>query len=158
MTRDSDPPDHRVGDVLRVSCAWTAARVAAVSGFHVSVEWPWNEADPDSRYEWNGQFGLPLDPDAGEWSLFRTECDPRTLRPGDTCLVGIPETLVRVVDVGRYEPPLDTGRLPRPHTLLIVLPAGHPRDRDGDEGDTIELRSAAPLVIDRVPHPGSPRR
>lgn len=29
MTRDSDPPDHRVGEALRVSCAWTAARVAA---------------------------------------------------------------------------------------------------------------------------------
>ncbi|MGW0469738.1 hypothetical protein [Streptomyces coeruleorubidus] len=67
------------------------------------------------------QSGNP-DYQVGDRSLFRTEQDPRTLKPYDTCLVGIPETLVRVIDVGHYDPPMDTGRLPRPHTLLIVLP------------------------------------
>jgi hypothetical protein len=64
------------------------------------------------------------------------------------CRVGIPETLVRVVDTGRYDPPLDVGWLPRPHTLLIVVPADRTWADEDDEGDTIELESAAPLVIE----------
>ncbi len=87
----------------------------------------------------------------------RTEQAPRTLKPDDTCLVGIPETLVRVIDVGHYDPPIDTGRLPRPHTLLIVLPVDGPRGEGNreDEGDTIELESAAPVAMERVPQNGS---
>lgn len=156
VTQGSNPA-HQVGDVLRVSCAPTTARVTEVSRFHVSIEWPWGEADPDSQYAWNGRFALPVDPDGREWSLFRTEQDPRTLKPGDTCLVGIPETLVRVIDVGHYDPPMDTGRLPRPHTLLIVLPADRPSagGNSEDEGDTIELDSAAPLAMERIPQGAS---
>ncbi|WP_145868727.1 hypothetical protein [Streptomyces capillispiralis] len=153
MTQGSSP-NYQVGNVLRVSCASAPARVTEVSRFDVSIEWPWGEVDADSQYVWNGRFALPVEPDGREWSLFRTEQDPRTLEPGDTCLVGIPETLVRVIDVGQYDPPMDTGRLPRPHTLLIVLPVGRsPVEGSGeDEGDTIELDSAAPLAIERVPH------
>jgi hypothetical protein len=149
----SGNPDYQVGDILRVSCAPALARVTEISSSHVSIEWPWGESDPDSRYCWNGRFALPVEPDGWEWSLFRTEQDPRTLKPYDTCLVGIPETLVRVIDVGHYDPPMDTGRLPRPHTLLIVLPVDRP-SADGsseDEGDTIELDSAAPIAMERVP-------
>ncbi|WP_156301892.1 hypothetical protein [Streptomyces sp. e14] len=118
----------------------------------MSIEWPWGDVDPDSRYGWDSRFALPVEPDGREWSLFRTEQDPRGLKSDDTCLVGIPETLVHVVDVGRYDPPMDTGRLPRPHTLLIVLPVDRPGSEVGgeDEGDTIELDSAAPIVMERV--------
>ncbi|MEW5354868.1 hypothetical protein [Streptomyces sp. 16-176A] len=118
----------------------------------MSIEWPWGDVDPDSRYGWDGRFALPVEPDGREWSLFRTEQDPRGLEPDDTCLAGIPETLVHVIDVGRYDPPMDTGRLPRPHTLLIVLPVDRPGSAVGgeDEGDTIELDSAAPIVRERV--------
>ncbi len=149
--RDSEP-DYEVGDLLRVSCAPAPARVTGVSRSHVSIEWPWGDVDPDSRYGWDGRFALPVEPDGREWSLFRTEQDPRGLKPDDTCLVGIPETLVHVVDVGRYDPPMDTGRLPRPHTLLIVLPVDRPGSAVGgeDEGDTIELGSAAPIVMQRA--------
>lgn len=153
MTQGSNP-DYQVGDILRVSCAPTPTRVTEVSRFYVSIEWPWGEVDPNSQYGWNGRFALPVEPDGREWSLFRTEQDPRTLEPDDTCLVGIPETLVRVIDVGHYDPPMDTGRLPRPHTLLIVLPIGRPNveGNSEDEGDTIELDSAAPITLERVPH------
>ncbi|SEC33754.1 hypothetical protein [Streptomyces sp. PAN_FS17] len=151
MTQDSKP-DYQVGDILQVSCAPTPAQVTEVSRSYVSIEWPWGEVDPDSLESWNGQFALPVEPDGWEWSLFRTEQDPRTLKPGDTCLVGIPEMLVRVIDVGHYDPPMDTGRLPRPHTLLIVLPVDRPSVGGGceEEGDTIELDSTAPISVERI--------
>lgn len=147
-------PDYQVGDILRVSCAPATARVTAVSRFDVSIEWPWGAADPDSLYGWNGCFALPVNVDGQDWSLFRTGQDPRSLQTNDMCLVGIPKALVRVIDVGHYDPPMDTGRLPRPHTLLIVLPVDHPGTEESseDEGDTIELDSAAPIVIERVAH------
>ncbi|MFG2364608.1 hypothetical protein ACGFY3_23665 [Streptomyces mirabilis] len=150
--------DYRAGDVLRVSCAPTPARVAEVSPFYVSVEWPWGGIDPDSQYRWNGQVALPVEPDSWEWSLFRTEQDPRTLKANDTCLVGIPETLVRVLDVAHYDPPTDTGRLPRPHTLMTVLPVDYPsiEGSDEDEGDTIELDGAAPIAIEKVSYSPAP--
>ncbi|WP_031146004.1 hypothetical protein [Streptomyces erythrochromogenes] len=73
------------------------------------------------------------------------------LHVGDTCLVGIPETLVRVVDIGRHDPPQDVGWLPRPHTMLVVVPADHPAEALGeDDGDTIDLDSAAPVTIELV--------
>ncbi|MGW1756751.1 hypothetical protein [Streptomyces mirabilis] len=150
--------DYRAGDVLRVSCTPTPARVAEVSPFYVSVEWPWGGIDPDSQYRWNGQVALPVEPDSWEWSLFRTEQDPRTLKANDTCLVGIPETLVRVLDVAHYDPPTDTGRLPRPHTLMTVLPVDYPsiEGSDEDEGDTIELDGAAPIAIEKVSYSPAP--
>ncbi len=84
-------------------------------------------------------------------SLFRTSPEPWELKAGDTCLVGIPETLVRIIDIGRYDPPQDVGWLPRPHTMLVVLPIDHPIDpMDEDQGDTICLDSAEPLKIELV--------
>lgn len=150
--------DYRAGDVLRVSCTPTPARVAEVSPFYVSVEWPWGGIGPDSQYRWNGQVALPVEPDSWEWSLFRTEQDPRTLKANDTCLVGIAETLVRVLDVAHYDPPTDTGRLPRPHTLMTVLPVDYLsiEGSDEDEGDTIELDGAAPIAIEKVSYSPAP--
>ncbi|MFF3663875.1 hypothetical protein [Streptomyces olivochromogenes] len=150
--------DYRAGDVLRVSCTPTPARVAEVSPFYVSVEWPWGGIDPDSQYRWNSQVALPVEPDSWEWSLFRTEQDPRTLKANATCLVGIPETLVRVLDVAHYDPPTDTGQLPRPHTLMTVLPVDYPsiEGSDEDEGDTIELDGAAPIAIEKVSYSPAP--
>ncbi len=145
--------DFRVGDVLRVSCPPARGRVVDVSRFDVAVEFPWAEIDPQSRFRWNGQRAFAIDPDSPEWttSLFKTDPEPRNLRAGDSCLVGIPETLVRIIDIGRYDPPQDVGWLPRPHTMLIVVPADHPdEDLSEDEGDTIDLESAAPVTIELV--------
>ncbi|MDQ0844049.1 hypothetical protein [Streptomyces sp. V1I6] len=142
-----------VGDVLRVSCPSAKAHVAEVSQFYVSIEWPWAKVDPNSAIEWNGRVAIPRNKDSHEWAvgLFRTAPEPWHLEAGDTCHVGIPERLVRVIDIGHYDPPADVGWLPRPHTMLIVLPADHAHDpvRD-DDGETIDLESAAPIKIELV--------
>ncbi|MEW1800338.1 hypothetical protein [Streptomyces virginiae] len=99
-----------------------------MSRFDIAVEWPRGEIDPPSRFRWNGQRAFAASPDDPDWttSLFRTDPEPWNLSVGDNCLVGIPETLVRITDIGRYDPPQDVGWLPRPHTLLGVVPADYP--------------------------------
>ncbi|MGY0017509.1 hypothetical protein [Streptomyces sp. cg35] len=153
MKREVGRPVYRVGDVLRVSCSPASARVADVRGSYISVEWPWEKIDPDSRFRWNGQVAFPVDPGSWEWSytLFRTEPSPQYLNRGDSCSVSIPETLVRVVDIRRHDPPLDLGRLPRPHTRLVVLPVDASSDAlQEDEAATIEIESAAPIAMELV--------
>ncbi|ARF62847.1 hypothetical protein B1H20_16710 [Streptomyces violaceoruber] len=153
MGEDASRRDFRVGDVLRVSCPQARARVAHVSSFHASVEWPLGEIDPESGIGWNGRraFAVPAGSIERIMSLFRTEPEPSDLRVGDSCLVGVPETLVRVIDIGRYDPPQDVGWLPRPHTMLVVVPADLPDEAlPEDAGDTIDLESAAPLTIELV--------
>lgn len=148
----------RADDILLVSCPPAHARVVHTTPFDVSVEWPWARIDPDSEYRWNGHRSIPHTEPAPGWSgLFRTDTAPQDLKTGDSCLVGIPETLVRVIDIGHYDPPADVGWLPRPHTMLIVLPVDHPHDPHAEEeGDTIDLESAAPIKIELVKR-SSPR-
>ncbi|MGW7328393.1 hypothetical protein ACWGIU_07220 [Streptomyces sp. NPDC054840] len=127
--------------------------MADVSRFDVSVEWPWAEIDPQSQYSWNGRRAFATSPDSPDWtmSLFRTDPEPWHLHAGDTCRVGIPETLVRIIDIGRYDTPQDVGWLPRPHTMLVVVPADHPAEALSEfDGDTIDLDSAAPVTIELV--------
>jgi hypothetical protein len=148
VTRDES---FSVGDVLRVSCPSAKARVAEVSQFYVSIEWPWARVDPESAVERPGddtaQRGLPR---VGSRAL-SYHPEPWHLEAGDTCHVGIPEKLVRVIDIGYYGPPTDVGWLPRPHTMLIVLPADHPHEPvSNDDGETIGLESAAPIKIELV--------
>ncbi|MGW5428578.1 hypothetical protein ACWET9_15380 [Streptomyces sp. NPDC004059] len=141
-----------VGDVLLVSCPSARARVAHVTPFEISVHWPWAQIDPDSEIRWNGHRAIPRATPNGEWGgLFRSTRMQDTWRVGDSCLVGIPETLGRIIDIGRFDPPADVGWLPRPHTMLIVLPVDQPRDPHAEEeGDTIDLDSAAPVKIELV--------
>ncbi|WP_052807163.1 hypothetical protein [Risungbinella massiliensis] len=149
--------DYRVGDVLRVTCPPTTALVAEVSSFYVTIDWPWGEIDPDSKYGWNGQVVFPTDPNSYEWllGLFHTDPEPQHLVPGDTCLVGIPETLVHVVDVIHHDPLADIGWLPRPHTTLVVLHVNQSEETDEEDEDrgkgfAIELDSAAPIALEIV--------
>ncbi|MEU8773474.1 hypothetical protein [Streptomyces sp. NPDC048606] len=124
-----------------------------MSRFQVSAEWPWAEIDPQSQIGWNGRRAFAVSADSSEWtmSLFKTDPEPWNLRTGDSCLVGIPETLVRIIDIGRYDPPQDVGWLPRPHTMLVVVPADHPDEAlSEDDGDTLDLDSAAPVTIELV--------
>ncbi|MFF7448425.1 MULTISPECIES: hypothetical protein [unclassified Streptomyces] len=139
-----------VGDVLLVSCPSARARVVHVTPREVSVEWPWGQIDPNSEIRWNGHRSIPCTAPDDEWGgLFQIDPHPGHLEVGGYCLVGIPETLVRIIDIGRFDPPADVGWLPRPHTMLIVLPVAHPRaPRAEEEGDTIDLESAAPIKID----------
>ncbi|MFF3847108.1 hypothetical protein [Streptomyces sp. NPDC002328] len=142
----------QVGDDLLVSCPPTRMRVAQVTPFDITVEWPWAQIDPDSEIRWNGRRAIPHTSDNGEWGgLFRVDPSPRHPETDDACLVGIPETLVRITDVGRFDPPADVGWLPRPHTMLIVLAVDHPHDPEAEEeGDTLDLETAAPIKIELV--------
>ncbi|MGW1030343.1 hypothetical protein ACWD4J_43035 [Streptomyces sp. NPDC002577] len=152
MGKGIDQQQFEVGDVLLVSCPFVDMRVVHVTAFDVSVEWPWAQIDPESEIQWNGLRGVPRTTRNGEWGgLFQVDAPAGHLEVGGSCLVGIPETVVRIIDIGRFDPPADVGWLPRPHTMLIVLPVDHPRHPHAEEeGDTIDLESAAPVKIELV--------
>ncbi|MFF3174156.1 hypothetical protein ACFVQ0_16165 [Streptomyces sp. NPDC057900] len=85
--------------------------------------------------------------------VLRVSCGPRSIRGlgSGGMVVGIHEMLVRIIDIGRYDPPQDVGRLPRPHTMLVVVPADYSDEAlSEDAGDTIDLDSAAPLAVELV--------
>ncbi|MDT0464337.1 hypothetical protein [Streptomyces gibsoniae] len=152
MVESTGRRQFTVGDVLSVSCPSARARVARVTPFEISVDWPWAQIDPDSEVRWNGRRAIPRAVPNGEWGgLFQVDPHAGHLEAGGSCLVGIPETLVRIIDIGRFDPPADVGWLPRPHTMLIVLPVDDPHDPHAeDEGDTIDLESAAPIKIELI--------
>jgi len=117
----------RAGDVLRVSCPFTPARVTDLSPEYVVVRWPWWDVDPDCDWvKWNGEVALPTGSASSEWDhdLFRVRPEAQRFAIGATCLVGIPPSVVHVIAVDRFDPPLETGRLPRPRRLVTVLRAG----------------------------------
>ncbi|MFB7363835.1 hypothetical protein [Streptomyces hydrogenans] len=147
-----DDETIKVGDILRVSCAFTLTRVVEISDWHVSIAWPWEQIDPDSDIRWNGQYAIPRRQGSSEsrLSLFQTDPAPWTLSAGDSCGVGIPEQLVRVIDIEHCDPPQEVGWLPRPHAMLIVLPADYEDPHGLAEGDTISAPSVAPVRFERV--------
>ncbi|MCO5996959.1 hypothetical protein [Actinoallomurus rhizosphaericola] len=156
--------DYRTGDILRVSCPYTEARVTRVPTAHdphVVVEWPWWSVDPDCDWvDWNGQVALVGDPASYEWDdeLFRTEPAAQRLVVGATCRVGIPPTTVHVVSVEHYDPPLETGRLPRPRRHVAVLRAGRSYDAELDELDVeqgyeIDPDDDMPIALDLLFRP-----
>ncbi|MFJ4191920.1 hypothetical protein [Kitasatospora sp. NPDC089509] len=128
--RRAETGRFRRGDVLMVECPFVEAAVTGVRRDHVSLRWPWWEVDPEAEgVSWNGDVALPT-PEDRDWerSFFRTEPPPGALEAGGTCLVGIPPTVVHVVAVHRFEPPLVTGWLPRPACYLDVLRQGETHD------------------------------
>ncbi|WP_091664699.1 hypothetical protein [Micromonospora auratinigra] len=147
----------RVGDVLRLSCPYTPATVAGTSPDHISVRWPWWAVDPESDWiRWNGDVALVRSAASPEWAdeLFRTVPPAEGLRPGEHCRVGIPPTLVHVMAVHRFDPPLETGRLPRPRTHVVVLPAGRSQDPMREEqGYEIDPDDDIPIRIELVFRP-----
>lgn len=141
--------DYRPGDVLLLECPFTETTVTGVTRYYVSVQWPWLEVDPQAEnMRWNGRRALPT-PAAREWEMFRTEPAETTLKPGDTCLVGIPATMVHVQAVHRFDPPLVTGMLPRPASYLEVLQQGETHDPSLEEqGYTIDPDDGEPIRIE----------
>ncbi|WP_432189621.1 hypothetical protein [Streptomyces sp. Tue6028] len=128
--------DLRVGDVVSVSCPYTPARVIRKTLEHVVLKWPWWSADPDCDWvEWNGDVALVGDPASHAWDkeLFRTDPAAEQLTAGAVCRVGIPASLVHVVAVDHFDPPLETGRLPRPGRRVVVLRAGRSLDPESEE-------------------------
>ncbi|MEV7770958.1 hypothetical protein [Kitasatospora sp. NPDC086791] len=146
--------DYRPGDVLRLECPFTETTVTEVSRFHVTVRCPWLAVDPQAAgFRWNGERALPL-PDAHEWEVFRTEPAETGLKPGDSCRVGIPATVVHVQSVVHYDPPLVTGLLPRPACHLDVLPQGEVFDPEPeDQGYAVDPAGGEPISVELLFRP-----
>jgi hypothetical protein len=160
MTPISSPvpdPPYRSGDVLRISCPFTETTVTHLTSFYVSVRWPWNRVDPDAeRIRWNGSRAIATDPSSfdGMQDLYTLEPGLPELADGDTCRVGIPPTIVHVIDVTHFEPPLVTGWLPRPRRLLTVLKAGQSEEPGfDDQGLSIDPDGEVPFDIDLLLRP-----
>ncbi|XVU24573.1 hypothetical protein ACQPZJ_46385 [Actinoplanes sp. CA-054009] len=124
--------EFRPGDVLEISCPFTTAEVVEVSPTHVSLRWPWWQPDPDVGWiQWNGNVAIERGPRPA--GLFMTEPDTDQLDAGTQCRVGIPPTVVHVIEVQHFDPPLETGRLPRPQRELLVLRQGVAEDPEAPE-------------------------
>ncbi|WP_255305822.1 hypothetical protein [Streptomyces sp. Wb2n-11] len=151
--------DFRVGDVVRIPCPFTEAQVTGKQkyGGQIVVEWPWWSADPDCDWiHWNGRVVADGDPglDDGHHGLFRTDPAPDRLTAGDTCHVGIPPTLVHVIAVAHYDPPKETGRLPRPRRETVVLFAGRSYDsRLEEQGGSLDPDDDIPVTFGLVLRP-----
>ncbi|MEE6262747.1 hypothetical protein [Plantactinospora sonchi] len=143
---------YRVGDVLRISCPFAPTVVTHVDETDVVVRWPWWEIDPDAEgVRWNGEAALcHADPDA----LYTTDPPAGRLAPGDACRVGIPARIIHVIEVHEYDPPQETGWLPRPSLVLIVLPAGEAPDPAAEfQGTGIEPDAGVPFTLEPVFRP-----
>ncbi|MFF3595863.1 hypothetical protein [Kitasatospora indigofera] len=146
--------DYRAGDVLMLECPFTEAVVTEVTRYHVSVRWPWLEVDPQAEnFRWNGQRALPT-PEADEWEIFRTEPAESVVRAGDTCLVGIPATVVHVHAVCHFDPPQVTGMLPRPAAYLDLLRQGDTYDPElEDQAYALDPAGGEPIRIELLFRP-----
>ena len=123
-----DDMDFRVGDVLSIACPFAETRVESLKWDYLALPWPWWRPDPDSEFHhWNGIVALGLDAKTRVWhetEIFRTDPAPEFLEPGDACRVGVPPTVVHVTAVDHFDPPQETGWLPRPRLSLSVLRRG----------------------------------
>ncbi|MFI1523865.1 hypothetical protein [Kitasatospora cineracea] len=147
---------YRAGDVLRMGCPFTEVTVTGVSWSDVSVRWPWWEIDVAADgLEWNGDVALPTSADYDwESEYFRTRPAEDTLKAGDRCLVGIPPTVVHVLAVRHFDPPLETGWLPRPATYLDVLRQGESHDaRLEEQGYEIDPAGGVPFRLELLFRP-----
>lgn len=145
-------PPFRPGDVLRISCPFAETEVDKATRYMIGVRWPWARIDPASRYRWSG--GAGFDFDEFHLTLFRIEPDPTTLRPGDRCRVGIPPTLVHVLQVRAWSPDRDIGSLPREGVGLTLLPQGVAHDLGNlDEASYLNPYGAEPVRVDLLLRP-----
>ncbi|MEV6097969.1 hypothetical protein [Nocardia sp. NPDC051981] len=128
--------EYRVGDILELSCPFTAARVTEVTANDVFVEWPWWAVDPASDgVRWNGVVAVAAGPDAPGWEreVFRIQPAAGELAAEADCRIGIPPTVVHVVAVRHFDPPRVTGWLPRPRREVVYLRAGQSVDPELDD-------------------------
>ncbi|MFE2998231.1 hypothetical protein ACFXG4_24870 [Nocardia sp. NPDC059246] len=128
--------EYRVGDILELSCPFTAARVTEVTANDVFVEWPWWAVDPASDgVRWNGVAAVAAGPDTPGWEreVFRIQPAARELAAEADCRIGIPPTVVHVVAVRHFDPPRVTGWLPRPRREVVYLRAGQSFDPELDD-------------------------
>jgi hypothetical protein len=141
---------YRVDDILKISAGAVEVRVVRVSLRTIFIDWPWLMVDPDSRHAWNGTIGFPRDPDHYDWrnTPWRMEPDGWELSEGNICIIGIPETEVRVGKIENYDPPADFGWLPRPEWVLGLRPLEYGDDEES--GYAFYLDNAEPVEIEVV--------
>ena len=149
----------RVGDVLRISCPQTPTRVTGVGRFYASVRSPWWRIDPDTeQIRWNGDLALSRDRSSQDWqeNLLLSVPPADQLREGDRCTLGIPDTVVHVIHAEAFDPPAETGWLPRPYASVGVLRHGVSVDpRAEDQGAWIDLDDAMPVRLALIFRPYS---
>jgi hypothetical protein len=135
------------GDLLRIACEAVDARVGRTSNHSFALEWPWRQIDSSSRFRWDRTLGFPRDPDSPDWrnTPWRIEPDGWDFETGDTCMVGIPNTEVRIMWIEHFDPPSDLGWLPRPTWGLAVCPFENWGEEDA--GYMLHLESAEPIEI-----------
>jgi hypothetical protein len=139
-----------VGEVIRISCEPVDVRVSAVTAARVFLEWPWRNVDAESGCRWDGTVGFPRD--SGDWDWrntpWRLEPEPAFLDVGDSCLLGIPPTDVRVVAIEQHEPPADFGWTPRPSWVLGLCPVSDLGEEDA--GYVVYVNSGEPMCMERL--------
>jgi hypothetical protein len=154
----------RPGDVLGVSCPPREADVPKADRFQVFVRWPWrwledSQTDWDEAAgfnpDWKGLMGLDRDkdhPDAG-W-LFRFDPGLEVLQAGDRCRIGIPPTIVHILDAFSWCLP-DRGSQEPPASLMVqVFPQGVPHDLGRDDLlDTLRPYEREPIRVELVFRP-----
>jgi hypothetical protein len=134
----------RPGDVLRVSCPLRPTEVVDSDRFKVCVRWPWRwfqeaqsrlEQPPGAEaWRWWGQLCFDRDPehpDAG-W-LFQFDPGLTVLVAGDRCRVGIPPTVVHVLEVSSWCLPRSWSLEPPASLAVHVFPQGVPHDPGRDD-------------------------
>jgi hypothetical protein len=127
--------DLRTGDVVRLNCEKRQVRVVDVSGEYFSVEMPWVRADPLSEYGGDVAYAFPRSPVSPEWGMtpFRFDEDTTLLAVGDEVSISVPEMIAYITSIDYYDPPLDTGTLPRPEVGINLLHYGTVRDPEDEE-------------------------
>lgn len=135
-----------------MSCPFTEARVDELTNDEVVVEWPWWTADPDSDGSpWDGLRALPAGPETPGWDreIFRIRPRPADLDAGATCHVGIPPTVLHVLEVRHFDPPRQTGWLPRPRRAITYRRVGQPFEPAAAEpGDSFDPDDGIPRRIE----------
>ncbi|WP_145911251.1 hypothetical protein [Kitasatospora viridis] len=148
--------EFRAGDVLLLECPFTATTVTKVGPHYLSVRWPWLVVDPAvDSIRWNGDFAIAL-PGSLDWGRLHYGCEPpvQELRAGDACRVGLAPTVVHVLRVDHFDPPLETGMLPRPACYVTLLAQGEAEQpEDEDQGFPIDPAGGEPLRLDLLLRP-----
>ncbi|WP_147140301.1 hypothetical protein [Stackebrandtia albiflava] len=141
---------YRVGDLLRISMEVADAEVMATTEHSVILRWPWFVPDPENPVIRSGDVRLPRTDDEASWLdiPWRTEPDTPFLSVGDVCMVGIPSTVVRILSIVHFDPPVSFGRLPRREYVLDVVPLEW--EGNDEAGYAIELDAAEPIRIERI--------
>jgi hypothetical protein len=111
---------------------------------------PWRDIDPTSKSNWDGTLGIPREPESYAMSStpFRVEPDGRELDTGDSCLLSVSPSELRIVSIDRYVPPVDFGWLPRPEWVLSVCPVEYLDDEEA--GYVIYLNGGDPFDIEVI--------